>query len=107
MDQYMKMAWLWNETNQYIENFKGEVDASRVMTVKSEDLFSDVETTRKLVRFCRLPEISSKAVEKIIRIPRNTKGSRQVHEAYKNWSSERKRFTQQIAVLASRYDYSF
>jgi len=107
MDQYMKMAWLWNETNQYIENFKDVVDPSRVMTVRSEDLFSDVETTSGILRFCNLPDLNGKTIEKIIRIPQNTKNARQAYEAYKDWSLHRQDEVREIALLASLYGYEF
>src|SRR6056297_1347589 len=34
--QLEKCAWLWNETNRFIEDFKAQCDPDRVLTVKSE-----------------------------------------------------------------------
>ena len=39
MSQLEKVAWLWNETNQYIEDFKATSCGDRILLVRAEDMF--------------------------------------------------------------------
>jgi hypothetical protein len=66
LNQYEKIAWLWNETNQFIEEFKTTVESTRVLTVKAEDLFKSVQISNDIFAFCELNSISNSAISKII-----------------------------------------
>jgi hypothetical protein len=66
LNQYEKIAWLWNETNQFIEEFKTTIESTRVLTVKAEDLFKSVQISNDIFTFCELNPISNSAIAKII-----------------------------------------
>lgn len=63
---YERCAWLWNETNGFIEQFKANADPSRILTVKSEDMFNNPDEANKILRHCSLPEISSVEIGKFL-----------------------------------------
>ncbi|MGM0408194.1 MAG: sulfotransferase [Bacteroidota bacterium] len=47
--QLEKSAWLWNETNSFIEKFKSESNSQQIMSVSLNEL--DVQTVKKVVEF--------------------------------------------------------
>jgi hypothetical protein len=52
MDQIEKLSWLWNATNQFIEDFKeNNPGSNNIFTVKFEELFSDAGKMASMVRF--------------------------------------------------------
>jgi hypothetical protein len=74
MDQAERLAWLWNATNQFIENFKRTIEKERIAFFKLEDISTDVGVVKELLRFTGGKEIPADAIEKI----QNTK----VNELY-------------------------
>ena len=66
-----KIAWLWNETNSCIEEFKSKLDSERVMLIRSEDLFSKPEVSEKVFDFLNLKAPLRKDIERIIATPVN------------------------------------
>lgn len=97
-----KIAWLWNETNQFIEDFKQQTDSTRYITIKAEDLFRDAAVTNQIFRFSNLPGMSEQKIKELIKAPVN-KGDRQ------KLQSSRFEITpelQKILELSKKYDYS-
>lgn len=72
LNQYEKIAWLWNETNSFIEEFKNSVDSNRVLTIKAEDMFNSVETNVNILNFCGITDVSHSVVSKTIAKKVNT-----------------------------------
>ncbi len=70
MNRYEKVAWLWNETNLFIEEFK-ETNAKKVLTVKAEDLFEKPETSQKILEYCGIDDVSITKIRKVISIRAN------------------------------------
>jgi hypothetical protein len=50
LSQIEKIGWLWNETNQFAEDFKLKFP-NRVLTVTAEDLFTKTETQQSVFKF--------------------------------------------------------
>lgn len=48
---YEKAAWNWEVTNQFIENFKADLSKNDIITIKSEDLYKDVNVVQGLFDF--------------------------------------------------------
>lgn len=65
LEQIEKMGWLWNATNEFIENFKQEIDDSRVITVKMEDLVTDPNKVSDLLDFMGISDIPRDDILKI------------------------------------------
>jgi hypothetical protein len=68
-----KAAWLWNETNQFIEKFKLTLDPDDFIEISSELLFSSSDEIKKIITFCELPVPNKSVMEKIISKPVNQK----------------------------------
>ena len=52
MTDIERIAWLWNETNQYIEDFLVTLDNPDIfLKVKAEEMFSDVEIGVRICEF--------------------------------------------------------
>jgi hypothetical protein len=105
MDQYLKLAWLWNETNQFIETFKNEIDSARVITINSEELFKVPEVVNNVMQFCGFSTITNSAIKKMTTIPINAKQDRQAYVKHNDWSAERKAKVNQLVKLANKYGY--
>jgi len=92
-----KIAWLWNETNQFIEDFKSSVNEDRVLTIRSEDLFNDVAISEKIFNFLNLHPISRQQIKKII--------SKKINKQYnkKTIPESEADIISQIATLQSKY----
>lgn len=99
-----KMGWLWNETNQFIENFKKTIPAEDCLFVKAEEMFSQVETARGIFQFLGLSYPGDKAVKSVIQKPVNVqkKGD---FPPFKTWPEEDKQRLRDFAPLAEKYGY--
>lgn len=100
-----KISWLWNETNSFIENFKDSIeDNSRFLTIKSEDLFSNVEVARSIFEFLKVEYIGDRQVNKVIgrRVNKQSTGS---YPKYRDWSDEQKEILSRHVKIHQRYGY--
>lgn len=96
-----KIAWLWNETNQFIEDFLSSVDSSSYFKLNFDTL--SVRTVISLFDFldCRLP---SKKIAKMINNPVNQQRDGQ-YPPYEAWPEEDKEKVRSICLLAPAYGY--
>ena len=65
-----KIAWLWNETNAFIEQFKLKHPES-VKTVFAEDLFSDPHSAMEILTFFECDGLNTSKLQKMIKRPIN------------------------------------
>jgi hypothetical protein len=70
-NQTQKIAWLWNATNQFIEDFKQTLPAERCLTVLAEHLFKDPEVTNRITDFLLLERFPLPVIQKAISKPVN------------------------------------
>jgi hypothetical protein len=106
-----KVAWEWNEINRKIEEFKTNVDVTRVLTINSESLYKDPATTFKIFKFIDTenPYLSQKGARmlaKMLSKPVN-KQIQGTFPRYPDWSESDKKALRCIATLASKYGYSY
>ncbi len=66
-----KIAWLWQETNAFIEGFKDQLEEDRIITVRSEDLFQDPLVTNNIMKHLGLNPLKIKTIEKYLKKPVN------------------------------------
>ena len=69
--QTEKIAWLWNETNQFIEEFKQQTEPERTLTVFAEDLFRNPQTINEIFNFLKLDTFSFDQINSLIKDPVN------------------------------------
>ena len=104
MSQTEKIAWLWNATNQYIEEFKKKVGKERVLTIRSEDLFTNEGITVQLFQFIGTDSLPQKRIRRIISVPRNVQRSGDI-PPYKDWPGLQKERLKAHTPLAELYGY--
>lgn len=75
LNQTEKIAWLWNETNQFIEDFKLTIEPDRILTVKAESFFTNIEESQNILKFIQLNKIGENTLKSIISNKVNSKKS--------------------------------
>lgn len=104
MSQIEKISWLWNETNLFIENFKKEIDAKNILTLKAEDLFTVPDVSVNIFHFLDLEPIPERVIRKIISTPTNVQKLGDFPR-YSNWTEDQKQQLRSQANLARLYGY--
>lgn len=105
LTQIEKIGWLWNETNQFIENLKGQyIDKNRILFVKAESLFKDPLVTQKIYDFIGLTGFDEKQISKIIKRPINVQKKGEFPE-YSDWTEKMKDELKRMVPLAKKYNY--
>jgi len=103
--QIEKIAWLWYNTNSFIEDFKDKISNNRVLTVKFEDMVKDTSATNKILNFIwKEKSIHEKQIEKLIKKPVNVQKIWKCKK-YKNWSKEDKDTLIPYKKLIEKYWY--
>ena len=60
-----KIAWLWNETNQFIEDFKTSIAPDRHLTVISNKMYHSKQIQHDIVKFIGLDTFDYKEVKQV------------------------------------------
>ncbi|MFH1743340.1 MAG: sulfotransferase, partial [bacterium] len=66
MSQTEKLAWLWNETNRFIEGFLSALPTSTWLRIRSEDLFEQESTVEEVLGFIGTRSVDWRSVKKLI-----------------------------------------
>lgn len=106
MSPIERCAWLWNETNQFIERFKSEGREKDVITIRSEELFSDPAATQAILEHCDLPRPEAHRIERWIEKRVNRSKGDGPSEPYARWPEDRKDQVRRWVTLAEGYSYS-
>ena len=103
LSQIEKIGWLWNETNQFIENVREATPEKDFLFVKAEDLFTDALVTQSIFSFLQISAPSLKTIQKNLR-PTNVqkKGD---YPKYVDWPDRDKELLHTIAPLMKKYGY--
>ena len=100
--QIKKIAWLWNEINSFIENFKKNIDPERYFEFNFSEL--NVENVKKLVDFTGL-NISDNYINKNIGKKENVQKTGGTL-SYSEWNEKDKEELKNICgELAEKYGY--
>lgn len=105
MSQIEKIAWLWNETNQFIEDFKKNNPLDTVLFIKSEEMFTNPEIIKKVFVFIHLEKFYYNKVNTLLKHPINVQ-RKGTFPAVKDWNQEIKNQIMHFIPLAKRYNYS-
>lgn len=100
-----KIAWLWNETNRYIEDFLATLDApDSYLQVKAEEMFGDAKVSAAICQFVGA-SVDNRVVAAMLdrRINQQRIGSK---PPYEQWNDEEKEQVRRHAPLAGRYRYT-
>jgi len=102
LSEIEKIAWLWNETNEFIEDFKKSIPSERFFEFNFNEL--DTENTLKLAQFIGA-DISPQNIQSRLNKSENSQqqGS---FKTYNDWSEEdKKQLIDRCGKLAKQYGY--
>jgi hypothetical protein len=103
-DRFAKIAWLWNETNRFIDDFLQTLPEERRAFARAEDLFTDVATARRLLEFCGVEPPADRVIAARVRTPVNTQTSGEF-PVPEEWTDEQRALLRSIATLAEHFGY--
>lgn len=107
LGEIARVAWLWNETNRFVEEFKSGGVGERCAFVKAEDLFADPEAILQVAEHAQVPELPTlSSLVELQREPVNADLSPTDLPRYEDWSDEDKASLARYAPLASEYGYT-
>lgn len=98
-----KIGWLWNETNQFIEDVRSNTPAADFLFVKAEELFKDVRITQKIYEFLNVDCPSISLLEKNLK-PVNVQKKGE-YPPYREWPDSHKKALKRLAPLMEKYGY--
>lgn len=96
-----KIAWLWNETNQFIEDFKSTIEPERIKTVFAEDLFKNPDTTKNIFQYLGLKPLSRQQIESLLKKPVNKGNTKKIQ----SFDIQLKDRVKEILLLSQKYNY--
>jgi hypothetical protein len=79
--QQDKIAWLWNATNAFIDNFKTGAGKDRTLTVRSEDLFSNAEEAERILNWLNF-KADKTSIQKVLNTPVNSSRKKKTPQEY-------------------------
>lgn len=116
MDQIERLAWLWTETNRYIDNFKKILSPARTYTCKFEDLLKETKSVQNLLEFIdakpietgKIKELQQTKINELYIFPNEPPNMKKDKDfpPYKKWDKEMKRkLKRYCAEPAKLYGY--
>lgn len=79
--QQDKIAWLWNATNAFIDDFKTGAGKNRTLTVRSEDLFSNAEEAERILNWLNF-KADKTSIQKVLNTPVNSSRKKKTPQEY-------------------------
>ena len=79
--QQDKIAWLWNATNAFIDDFKAGAGKDRTLTVRSEDLFSNAEEAERIFNWLNF-KADKTSIQKVLNTPVNSSRKKKTPQEY-------------------------
>jgi hypothetical protein len=76
-----KIAWLWNATNAFIDDFKAGAGKDRTLTVRSEDLFSNAEEAERILNWLNF-KADKTSIQKVLNTPVNSSRKKKTPQEY-------------------------
>ena len=99
-----KVGWLWNSTNNFIEEEKIHLNVENILFIKSEDLFKKPDTYNQICSFLNHSLLSNKKISNIIKRPIN-KQKQSSYPKWKDWPEDDKLKLIKITPLGKKYGY--
>ena len=79
--QQDKIAWLWNATNAFIDDFKAGAGKDRTLTVRSEDLFSNAEEAERILNWLNF-KADKTSIQKVLNTHVNSSRKKKTPQEY-------------------------
>jgi hypothetical protein len=104
LSRYGKIAWLWNETNDFIDSFSRTVPHQNFMTFRFN--LSDTDGLLDMMQFLEVG-VSSRQINSMLNVKKNVQKNRTAPEYYKWDKSYQEEVKNICAVLAAKYGFQF
>jgi hypothetical protein len=104
LDPIARIAWMWQQTNAFIERFLAQVPAARKAFATAEQLFGDVATAASLVEFCNVDAPANTAIATQLKRPVNAQRAGDF-PTYDAWTDGQRDVLRDHAPLAATYGY--
>jgi len=102
LSRYGKIAWLWNETNDFIESFSRTIPQESFKTFRFD--LSDSDGLIDMMQFLEA-NITSRQINTMQQVKKNVQKNRTAPE-YKHWDRSYQEEVKSIcSVLAAKYDF--
>ena len=103
LNRIEKIAWLWNESNTFIENFKQKIDKNRIFELNFSSF--SIQDIMQLANFIGI-KLNEKKINKLKNKKINTQPN--PYPKYKDWTEKDKNTLKNICgKLAQKYGYKF
>jgi hypothetical protein len=104
LSQYAKIAWLWKETNEFIESFSGTVPQKNFKFFRFD--LSDSDGLIDMIEFLET-NITSRQINSMLKVKKNVQKKRTAPE-YKLWDKNYREEVKDIcSELAAKYNFQF
>lgn len=104
LSQYGKIAWLWNETNTFIEKFGQSVAPNRFLLFPFD--LTDINGVKKVLEFMQL-DITDNKVRSLLNVKKNVQKHRK-YPSFEKWENHYQEEVKTICkVQAAKYDFNF
>lgn len=98
-----KIAWNWNSTNKFVEEFKKTLPTDKYITARAEDLFNDPNVALSIFNFIGAEPPNHQRVRRLIGKPVNASQSGNVSRSL--GKEDLKKEVEEFTSLASNYGY--
>ena len=103
LSQLEKSAWLWNETNLFLEDFKSKINRDRVFSFNFNEL--TLENVKSLTQFIGV-DLKENTIRKNMQKKKNVQKTKKF-PSYSQWKEQDKQKLLDVcAELAGRYGYN-
>jgi len=103
LSQLEKSAWLWNETNLFLEDFKSKINTDRVFSFNFNEL--TLENVKSLTQFIGV-DLKENTLRKNMQKKKNVQKTKKF-PSYSQWKEQDKQKLLDVcAELAGRYGYN-
>lgn len=104
LSRYGKTAWLWNETNEFIEKFGRSVSPDNFIVFPFD--LTDISGVKKVLDFMHV-DIPDKKIKSLLKVKKNAQNNR-IHPLYDQWEDQYKEEVRSICKgQAEKYNFSF
>lgn len=108
MSRVRRAAWLWNATQQEIENFKSSEQRPEVLTVRAEDLFTKPQETLRVFEYIGVDAPEPAKITKMLHKPINAQSESDTQvDPWTQWPDDWLNELAEETPLANRYGYGF
>jgi hypothetical protein len=101
-----KIAWLWEQTNRYIEAFSAGLSEDALIRIRAEDMFNDPQIVGEICQFIGAEDISRSLIDSMQTRVINQQKKVTIQAPYPHWRDAQKDEVRKQITLADHYGYT-